>query len=47
MPYCMLLVTYQSMRIAGGDEQMIQARIDGLLRPRLLPAIESAAPLDF
>ena len=47
MPYCMLLVTYQSMRIAGADEQTLQARVDGLLRPRLLPAIEDAAPLDF
>ena len=47
MPYCLLQVTYQSMRIAGADEQIIQARIDGLLRPRLLPAIESAEPLDF
>lgn len=47
MPYCLLLVTYQSMRITGGDEQMIQARVDGLLRPQLLPAIENASPLDF
>ncbi|MDO4806565.1 MAG: anti-sigma factor antagonist [Coriobacteriales bacterium] len=47
MPYCILLMVYQSMRIAGADEQTLQARVDGLLRPRLLPAIEAAEPLDF
>ena len=46
-PYCMLLVAYLSMRITGGDEQAIRVRVDQLLRPRLLPAIEGAEPLDF
>ena len=47
MPYYLLLMAYQSVRIAGGDAQAIQARIDRVLRERFLPAIENVAPLDF
>jgi hypothetical protein len=47
MPYCLLLMTYQSMRIAGDDKSVIAARVDGVLRARLLPAIEHVEPLDF
>lgn len=47
MPYCLLLMTYQAIRVAGSNEQMMQARVDAILRGRFLPAIERVAPLDF
>ena len=47
MPYCLLLMTYQAMRIVGDDQNLIQVRVDKVLRERLMPAIEHAAPLDF
>lgn len=47
MPYCLLLMTYQSIRVVGGDEQVIQVRVDRVLRERLLPSIENVVPLDF
>ena len=47
MPYCLLLMSYQSVRIAGDDEQMIQVCVDRVMRERFLPAIENVAPLDF
>lgn len=47
MPYCMLLMTYTAMRAAGNSDEAIRVRVDKLLRPRLMPAIENVAPLDF
>ncbi len=47
MPYCILPMTYQSMSIAGGDKQLIEACVEYVLRPRVLPDMEQAAPLDF
>ncbi len=47
MPYCLLLMAYQAIRISGEDEQAIQLRVDRVLRERFLPAIDGAASLDF
>ncbi|MBQ9515799.1 MAG: phosphotransferase [Ruminococcus sp.] len=47
MPYCLLLMTFHSISIVGGNEDMIKVRIDKILRDRLLPAIDTAQPLDF
>lgn len=47
MPYCLLLMTFQSISIVGSDVESIKARVDLVLRQRLLPAIEHVAPLEF
>ena len=44
MPYCILPMTYQSMSIAGGDKQLIEACAEHMLRPRLPPSMEQVAP---
>ena len=47
MPYCLLMMTCHSLSIAGNSREAFKARIDGVLRGRLLPAIDTAQPLDF
>ncbi len=47
MPYCLLLMSYQSINVAGDNKESIKVRVDLVLRKRLLPAIENAQPLDF
>lgn len=47
MPYCLLLMSYQSVRISGADEQGIAMRVERVLRQRFLPALDNVAPLDF
>lgn len=47
MPYTLLLMVYQALRIVGDDREAKRLRVDALLRGRLLPAIENVAPLDF
>ena len=47
MPYCLLLMAFQAISISGEDKAMIQARVDSVLRTRLLPAIDTVEPLEF
>ena len=47
MPYCLLMMTFQSISTSGEDAAMIQTRVDRVLRARLLPAIDAAQPLEF
>ena len=47
IPYCLLMMTFQSISTCGEDAAGIQARVDRVLRARLLPAIEMAQPLEF
>ena len=47
MPYCLLVMAFHSISSSGKDRSMIQMRVDGALRGRLLPAIDTAQPLDF
>ncbi|MBQ3265442.1 MAG: phosphotransferase [Ruminococcus sp.] len=47
MPYCLLLMSFHALSIAGDDSGAIKTRVDLVLRQRLLPAIDAAQPLDF
>ena len=47
MPCCLLMMKFQSICISGEDRAMIQTRVDRVLRARLLPATESAQPLEI
>ena len=47
MPYCLLLMVFHLLSVSGEDKAMIQMRVDRVLRARLLPAIDTAQPLDF
>lgn len=47
MPYCFLLMTFHSLSTVVGDKEAIKMRVDLVLRQRLLPAIDTAQPLDF
>ena len=47
MPYCLLLMAFQALTISGGDREAIAFRVEKVLRERLLPAIDTAQPLDF
>ena len=45
-PYSLLITTFHATTMTG-DRDVIQARVDHLLRGKLLPAIAQAQPLDF
>lgn len=47
MPYCLLLMGYQSVRLWGDDKDAIALRIDRVLRAKVLPALKNAPSLDF
>lgn len=47
MPYCLLMMTFQSTGTVGDNKEAKKIRIERVLRQRLLPAIDSAQPLDF
>ena len=43
----LLMMTFQAISTRGEDAAGIQARVDRILRARLLPAIDTAQPLEF
>jgi len=45
-PYSLLITAFHATTTAA-DREKLQARVDHLMRGRLLPAIEQAEPLDF
>ena len=47
MPYCLLLMAYQAIRLQGEDKDAITPRIDRVLRERVLPALKTIPSLDF
>lgn len=47
MPYCLLMMTFQSTTTVGNNKEAKKMRVELVLRQRLLPAIETAQPLDF
>ncbi len=47
MPYCLLMMTFQSTGTVGDNKEAKKIRIERVLRQRLLPAIDSAQPLEF
>ena len=47
MPLALLLMTYHSFHYGVMDEESIKARVERLIRGRLLPAIKNAQPIDF
>ena len=47
MPYCLLMMTFQAISTRGEDAAGIRVRVDRVLRERLLPAIDTAQPLEF
>ena len=47
MPIALLLMTYHSFHYGNLDEQAIAARVERLIRGKLLPAIKDAQPIDF
>lgn len=47
LPYATLLMAFHSSMISGADKEVLRARVEGLVRGRLLPAIDTAQPLDF
>ena len=47
MPLALLMMTYHSFHYSVMDEESIKARVERLIRGRLLPAISNAQPIDF
>lgn len=48
MPMNMLNMSYHSLRIGGANsEEAVKARVDGLIRARVLPVIKNVVPIDF
>ena len=47
MPLALLMMTYHSFHYGVMDEESIKARVERLIRGRLLPAISNAQPIDF
>ena len=45
-PYSQMITTFHATTMTG-NRDMIRARVDHLLRGKLLPAIDQAQPLDF
>ena len=47
MPYCLLLMSFHAVHVAGTNAEGMKRVIDMVLRQKLLPAIDTAQPLDF
>ena len=47
MPVAMLLMTYHAFHYGEMTEEAINARVERVIRGRLLPAIKNAQPIDF
>ena len=47
MPYCLLLMSFHAVHVAGTSDEAMKRIVDAVLRQKLLPAIDTAQPLDF
>ena len=47
LPYSLLITAFHATTTASGNREMLQGRVDHLMRGRLFPAIDRAQPLDF
>ena len=47
MPYGLLLMSFHASIVAGTDKEVVKPRVDAIVRGKLIPAIDTAQPLDF
>ena len=47
LAYGLLLMSFHSTMVAGKDEETLKPRVDAIVRGKLIPAIDTAQPLDF
>ncbi|MBO6229590.1 MAG: anti-sigma factor antagonist [Ruminiclostridium sp.] len=47
LAYGMLLMAFHSVLVTGSDKDALKPRVDAIVRGKLIPAIDTAQPLDF